>query len=132
VMARAILDREIVGGHLLAFAGHTRDRESLAQAAELLMRLEGASVAVVFGVMRDSVYVSARSAEPSVDAGRLLESAFGRVGSAGGHATAAGAQIPLASIGIGDDRGREALARKAVRRLYLRACCIADRGDGRN
>jgi len=131
VLARAISDRELVGGHMLAFAGPARDRESLAQAAELLMRLEGVSVAVVFGIIRDSVYVSARSAEPSVDAGRLLRSAFGRVGSAGGHAGAAGAQIPLASIGIGDDSDRERLARRAVRRLYLRSCGIPDGGDGR-
>jgi nanoRNase/pAp phosphatase (c-di-AMP/oligoRNAs hydrolase) len=131
VLARAVMDRELLGGHLLAFAGGIRDREAIAQAAELLMRLEGVSVAVVFGIMRDKVYVSARSAEPSVDAGRLLHSAFGRVGSAGGHATAAGAQIPLASIGIGDDRGRLKLARNAVRKLYFRAAGLPERGDGR-
>ena len=130
VMARAVLDRELVRGHLLAFAGRIRDREAIAQAAELLLRLEGALVAVVFGILRDKVYVSARSAEPSLDAGKLLHSAFGRVGSAGGHATAAGAQIPLASIGIGDDSGRDGLASKAVRRLYMRAAGISDGGDG--
>lgn len=131
VMARAVLDRDIVGGHLIAFAGAIRDREAIAQAAELLMRLEGVTAAVVSGILRDKVYVSARSVDPSVDVGRLLHSAFGRVGSAGGHATAAGAQILLASIGIGDDRKRHELARKAIRRLYLRAAGVADGGDGR-
>ena len=131
-MARAVLDRALVGGHLLAFAGRIRDREAIAQAAELLVRLEGVSVAVVFGIMRDRVYISARSAEPSLDAGKLLHSAFGRVGSAGGHATAAGAQIPLASIGIGDDSGRDGLASKAVRRLYMRAVGLSDGSDGRH
>jgi nanoRNase/pAp phosphatase (c-di-AMP/oligoRNAs hydrolase) len=132
VMARAVLDRSLVRGHLLAFAGRIRDREAIAQAAELLMRLEGVSVAVVFGIMKDRVYVSARSAEPSLDAGKLLHGAFGRVGSAGGHATAAGAQIPLASIGIGDDSGKNELASRAVRRLYLRAAGLSDGGDGRH
>jgi nanoRNase/pAp phosphatase (c-di-AMP/oligoRNAs hydrolase) len=128
-MARAVLDRELVGGHMLAFAGTIRDREALAQAADFLMRLDGVTAAVVSGILRDRIYVSARSADPSVDVGRLLHAAFGKAGSAGGHATAAGAQIPLGALGPEEHEGKRAeLARRAVRRLYLRAAKIADGG----
>lgn len=129
VMARAILDRELFSGHLLACAGEIRDREALARAAEFLVRLEGVSVAVVFGLMKDKVYLSARSSDPSVDTGRLLHAAFGKAGSAGGHAASAGAQVPLGVLGrkMGEEK-REQLARRAVRRLYLRAAGIAGGG----
>lgn len=129
VMARAILDRELFSGHLLACAGVIRDREALARAAEFLVRLEGVSVAVVFGLMKDKLYLSARSSDPSVDAGRLLHAAFGKAGSAGGHAASAGAQIPLSVLGRQmDEDKREQLAKRAVRRLYLRAAGIAGGG----
>ncbi|MGQ9581980.1 MAG: DHH family phosphoesterase [Thermoplasmatota archaeon] len=122
VVARAIEAREVVRGHVISFVGGVRDREALAQAAELLVGLEGVCAALVFGVMRGRVYMSARARHPSVDVGAILQRAFGARGSAGGHASSAGASVPLEALAPGA-RGAERLdrARRAVRELYLRA-----------
>jgi nanoRNase/pAp phosphatase (c-di-AMP/oligoRNAs hydrolase) len=129
LLARAIEDREVFRGHLLSCAGSIRDRDALAEAAEFLVRLEGVEAAVVFGILRGEVFISARSNDPSVDVGRLRRAAFGRAGSAGGHPSSAGARIPLEVLGRAPtDEERAELARRAVRRLYLRAARIPYEG----
>lgn len=129
LLARAILSRETHRGHLLACVGDIRDRDALAVAAEFLVRLEGVEAAVVFGMLRDDLFVSARANDPSLDLGRLLRRAFGRAGSAGGHAASAGARVPLDVLGRAQtDESRAELATRAVRRLYLRAAGIPCEG----
>ncbi|MBM4248236.1 MAG: bifunctional oligoribonuclease/PAP phosphatase NrnA [Euryarchaeota archaeon] len=129
LLARAIGAREMHGGHLLACAGEMRDRDSLAVAADFLVRLEAVKAAVVFGVLRGDLFVSARSNDPSLHMGRLLRRAFGRAGSAGGHASSAGARVPLEVLGRArTDESRSGLARRAVRKLYLGAAGL--RGEG--
>ncbi len=50
-------------------------------------------------MIKDTVYVSARNKDVRIHMGGVLRRAFGDVGSAGGHAHAAGAQIPLGIFG---------------------------------
>jgi nanoRNase/pAp phosphatase (c-di-AMP/oligoRNAs hydrolase) len=129
LLARAIRSREMHRGHLLAGAGDIPDRDSLAVAADFLVRLEGVEAAVVFGILRGDLHVSARANGQSLDMGRLLRRAFGRAGSAGGHAGAAGARVPLDVLGRAQtDESRSELALRAVRRLYLRAANIPCEG----
>lgn len=129
LLARAIRSRKMHRGHLLACVGDIRDRDALAVAAEFLVRLEGVEAAVVFGILRGDLFVSARANDPSVDMGRLLRAAFGRAGSAGGHAASAGARVPLEVLGRAQtDESRSELALRAVRRLYLRAAGIPCEG----
>jgi nanoRNase/pAp phosphatase (c-di-AMP/oligoRNAs hydrolase) len=129
LLARAIRSREMHRGHLLACVGDIRDRDALAVAAEFLVRLEGVDAALVFGILRGDLFVSARANDPSVDMGLLLRRAFGRAGSAGGHAASAGARVPLEVLGRAQtDESRSELALRAVRRLYLRAANIPCEG----
>jgi len=129
LLARAIRSREVHRGHLLACVGDIRDRDALAVAAEFLVRLDGVEAAVVFGILRGDLFVSARSNDPSVDMGLLLRRAFGRAGSAGGHAASAGARVPLEVLGRARTvKSRAELATRAVRRLYLRAAKIPCEG----
>jgi nanoRNase/pAp phosphatase (c-di-AMP/oligoRNAs hydrolase) len=129
ILARAIGSRELHEGHMLACAGEIRDRDALAVASEFLVRLEGVEAAVVFGMLRDDLFISARANAPSLDMGRLLRRAFGRAGSAGGHASSAGARVPLEVLGrASTDESRAELATRAVRRLYLRAAGIRCEG----
>ncbi len=125
LLARAIRSREMHSGHLLAGAGEIPDRDSLSVAADFLVRLEGVEAAVVFGILHGDLFVSARANAPSLDMGRLLRRAFGRAGSAGGHAGSAGARVPLEVLGRAQTaESRSELALRAVRRLYLRAAGI--------
>jgi len=65
------------------------------QAAERLLDLDGIAVTFVFGYMDGVIYGSARARGADLDVGELLRDALDPVGSAGGHATMAGAQVPL-------------------------------------
>ena len=107
-IARAIRNRERHGTVLVSGVGELGDRDALAQAADRLLDLEDVTVTFVYGITDGTVYVSARARGTDVDLGEALRDAFGQIGSAGGHADMAGAQI---SLGVLDavDAGDEGL-----------------------
>jgi nanoRNase/pAp phosphatase (c-di-AMP/oligoRNAs hydrolase) len=102
-IGRAIRNRDVRGEALASNVGEVRDRDALAQAADRLLGMDGAKIALVYGFMDGTVYVSGRARGTEVDLGETLRDALGPIGSAGGHADMAGAQIPL---GILADVGR--------------------------
>jgi nanoRNase/pAp phosphatase (c-di-AMP/oligoRNAs hydrolase) len=93
--AKAIRNREVRGSVVASGVGRIRDRDALAQAADRLLSMEGLDVVLVHGMMDDTIYVSGRARGSAVDLGEVLRDAFDQIGSAGGHADMAGAQIPL-------------------------------------
>jgi nanoRNase/pAp phosphatase (c-di-AMP/oligoRNAs hydrolase) len=110
-LARAIRDREVRGDALATNVGHISDRDALAQAADRLLDMEGVRVTLVYGYQDDTVYVSGRARGATVDLGETLREAFGSIGSAGGHADMAGAQLDVGVWGTefprDDDRFRD-------------------------
>jgi nanoRNase/pAp phosphatase (c-di-AMP/oligoRNAs hydrolase) len=109
VLASAITNRRREGEVVLSCVGHLSDRDALAQAADRLLTLEGVTTTVVFGVREGAIYVSARSRGTDVDLGETLREAFGAIGSAGGHADMAGAQITLGVLEAVEDRDESLL-----------------------
>jgi len=97
IVAHAIAGRDRQGQVVTSCVGDLTDRDALAQAADRLLTMEGVTTTLVYGVMDDMVYLSARSRGANLDLGEAVRDAFGQIGSAGGHADMAGAQI-----GIGD------------------------------
>jgi len=95
VLARGIRNRELDGSVLASCVGSIADRDALAQTADRLLDLQGVTVTFVYGFMDGTVYASARGRRSDVDLGKVLRAGFGEMGSAGGHADMAGAQIPL-------------------------------------
>ena len=95
VLANAIEGRDVRGSTVASCVGEISDRDTLAQAAERLLDLDGVTVTFVYGYMDGVIYASARSRGADLDVGELLRDALDPVGSAGGHATMAGAQVPL-------------------------------------
>lgn len=98
VISRAIRNRERHGRTLVTSAGRIADRDALAQAADRLVKMEGIGTVFVYGITDGTVLASARSRSSNVDLGQTLRIAFDTIGSAGGHADMAGAQIPLGVI----------------------------------
>ena len=98
-LSRAIGSRDVRGDALLSNAGPIRDRDALAQAADRLLNMEGVRIAVVYGFNDGTIYVSGRARGTDVDLGETLRDALGAIGSAGGHADMAGAQLPLGILG---------------------------------
>lgn len=98
-IADAINNRVVRGSTLITHVGRTTERDALPQAADYLATLEGVGTAVVFGIVNASIEMSARSTDSRVHIGDALNEAFNDVGSAGGHRTYAGGEVPLGIIG---------------------------------
>ncbi|GCF14752.1 DHH family phosphoesterase [Haloarcula mannanilytica] len=123
VIGRAITNREQEGSVLLTCVGEIGDRDALAQAADRLLDLEGVQATMVYGVIDGTIYASARARGADIDLGEALRDAFGQIGSAGGHADMAGAQIDLGVMDTVDEREEslEDIVRSIVSDRFLDA-----------
>mgnify|MGYP000418679592 CR=1 FL=1 len=110
ILAAAIHNRDVRGEVLTTGVGRIRNRDALAQAADKLLDMEGIRIVVVYGFMDETVYVSGRARGTEVDLGEVLRDALGAIGSAGGHADMAGAQIPLGILSAVDEDATDSLA----------------------
>ena len=128
VLGEAIRNRQVTGSYLLSNVGNIRDRDTLPQAADYLLSLEGISTTVVFGVTEDRIYISGRSNDIRINLGEIMRQAFGE--DAGGHATAAGAQIPLGVFTATKDRQTLLrLVNEAVVKKFLSTVGVEDAGE---
>ncbi|VUT26196.1 MAG: putative manganese-dependent inorganic pyrophosphatase [Candidatus Methanolliviera sp. GoM_asphalt] len=128
VLGDAIKNRKMKGSYLLSNVGFIRDSDTLSQAADYLLRLEGVTTAVVYGIIEDSgIYISARTKDIRVSMGEVLKEAFKDVGSAGGHNGMAAAQIPLGIFdSIKDKDSLIYLCEEAVTKRFLAAVGAED------
>jgi nanoRNase/pAp phosphatase (c-di-AMP/oligoRNAs hydrolase) len=101
-MARAISNREVRGSVLVSYIDDLHERDALAQSADQLLDIEGVQTTLVYGIIDGTVYCSGRTRGGDVDLGETLRDAFNQIGSAGGHAGMAGAQIPLGLLSESD------------------------------
>ncbi|MFC7235794.1 DHH family phosphoesterase [Halosegnis marinus] len=96
VKARAIRERTVRMPFVVSDVGTVSNVDTVPQAAEELLRLEGATAVVVFGE-KDGVYhLSGRSRDDRVHMGHALELAVAELidAGAGGHARMGGGQVP--------------------------------------
>lgn len=122
VLAEAIRNRRIEGSVLLSNVGFIRNRDTLPQAADYLLNLEGISTVVVYGLAKDVIHVSGRNKDIRINLGEVMERAFGEIGEAGGHARAAAAKIPLGLFGSVTDKDTLLkLANEAIIDRFLKA-----------
>ncbi len=128
VLSEAIRNRKIKGSVLLSNVGFIRERDTLPQAAEHLINLEGISTVLVYGIGKDVIYISGRNKDIRVNLGEIMHRAFGDIGSAGGHATAAAAKIPLGIFGAVKDRDALLkLVEEAVSTRFLEALGLEEK-----
>ncbi len=119
ILGEAIKNRQVKGSYLISNVGTIRDRDALAQAADYLLTLEGITTTLVFGLGEDMIYISGRSRDDRINIGKAMQDAFGE-DRAGGHATLAGAQIPLGVFsGTKDKQTLLKLAEEAVVKRFL-------------
>ncbi|NJD03503.1 MAG: potassium transporter TrkA, partial [Ruminiclostridium sp.] len=119
ILGEAIKNRQIKGSYLISNVGTIRDRDTLAQAADYMLTLEGITTTLVFGLSEDTIYISGRSRDDRINIGKILTDAFG-ADKAGGHATLGGAQIPLGVFsGTKDMQTLLKLAEEAVVKRFL-------------
>ncbi len=122
VLGDAIKRRVVRGSYLISNVGFIVDRDALPQAADYLLNLEGIMTTVIFGISEEHIHVSGRNKDIRLDIGSLFNTAFGNMGSAGGHSTAAAAQIPLGVFsGIRERDTLMKLADEAILKRFLSA-----------
>lgn len=95
VLGLAIRNRRVRNGYLFSNVGYVRNRDSLPQAADLLINLEGVNTALVYGITDEAIIMSVRNRDIRLHIGNVLAEAFGEIGDAGGHPNMAAATIPL-------------------------------------
>jgi nanoRNase/pAp phosphatase (c-di-AMP/oligoRNAs hydrolase) len=118
----AAIDNRVVKADVLATcAGGSADRDALAQAADKLLDLDGVRTTFVFGYTDKTVYASARTRGTDIDIGETLRDAFDQVGSAGGHADMAGAQLPVGMLVDSDDDEPATAVTTAVTERFFEA-----------
>ena len=124
-IATAIDNRVVRDGVLVSCLGRVSDRDTLSQAADRLLDLEDVSVTFVFGFSGVSeeavVHASARARGTELDLGEALRDAFAQVGSAGGHADMAGAQLPVGMLIDHEDEDPAAAIEAAVTERFFEA-----------
>ncbi len=120
VVGDAILNKKIKGSYLITNVGSVANRDAIPQAADYLLNLEGIATVVVIGLYEDMIFVSGRSKDIRVNIGDAFAHAFGKIGSAGGHASMAAGQIPLGIFsGLKDKETIMQLVEDAVTRRFL-------------
>jgi len=120
VVGNAILHKKIKGSYLITNVGEVANLDAIPQAADYLLNLEGISTVVVIGLVEDMICVSGRSKDIRVNIGDAFIRAFGDLGSAGGHASMAAAQVPLGIFkGLKDKEAILQLVEDAVSKRFL-------------
>lgn len=95
VIRKAIRSSRVKGGYLISNVGEVKDRDAIAQAADYLLRREGALTTLIYGIEDDKVYISGRTRDVRLHIGKTMEELYGNMGSAGGHPTSGGGRISL-------------------------------------
>ena len=120
VLARAIKGSKLKGSYLITNVGEAKNRDLVAQAADFMLKREGVTTSLAYGICGDMVYVSARTNDVALHLGQTLREAFAAIGSAGGHARMAGAAIPLKVFGgVDDKRAIQSWMNRMVGRKFL-------------
>ena len=128
VLGEAIKKRRIIGSLLLANVGFISNRDTLPQAADHLLKLEGVSTVLVYGLSEEVAHLSARNKDIRLHLGEVMGQAFGDIGSAGGHPTAAAAKINLGLFeGAKDKESLLKLAEEAITDRFLKAIGMAEK-----
>ncbi len=94
-LRRAIDNATIYGDRVVSFLGPLESPEMVAEAADLLLRIEDINWSMCVGVIDRWIHLSLRTMDRDGDAGKVARNLGGRKGFGGGHQLLAAAQIPL-------------------------------------
>jgi len=124
---------QVYGDLAISYVGVMEYPDLAAEIADLLLRLEHIAWVICIGVYQATIMLAVRTPNPWSDAGTLAQAVVGQEGTAGGHNTMAGGQIPLKGSDP-DDVARE-LSQRARQYLgfhqeLMGRTLISPEGDG--
>jgi nanoRNase/pAp phosphatase (c-di-AMP/oligoRNAs hydrolase) len=94
-LAAALQATRVFDGVVISYVGPMSHPDMTAEMADLLLRLEGARWVICMGAHNEELILSVRTRTRRGEAGGLAQRIVEHWGSAGGHGTMAGGQIPL-------------------------------------
>jgi nanoRNase/pAp phosphatase (c-di-AMP/oligoRNAs hydrolase) len=115
-LRQAIGNATIVGTRIVSYIGRLKSPEMVAEAADLLLRVEGMRWSMCIGLIDGWLHLSLRTFDREADAGKIARHLGGRRGFGGGHQSLAAAQIPLPP-GAGSGPEIRRMVRGLVRRF---------------
>jgi nanoRNase/pAp phosphatase (c-di-AMP/oligoRNAs hydrolase) len=117
----ALLHRTIIQNALFVHLGPVSRPDLIPQFADLCLQVKGIEWSVVSGLTGGELHVSVRNVGYVRAAGEVVQAAFGDLGSAGGHRTAAKAVIPVAAWETHVGPTEPSAVRRALVGRFLRA-----------
>jgi nanoRNase/pAp phosphatase (c-di-AMP/oligoRNAs hydrolase) len=109
ILGRALEDLRVIRDFAFAGVGYVPagDRDSIATAADFILRREDIDTVVVFGIVEDRIDGSLRTRSAAIDPANFLQTAFGKDRGGrpygGGRADKGGFQIPLGMLAECED-----------------------------
>lgn len=94
-LSEAVQNLLSVENLVVSHVGEVEQPDIVPELADLLIRMEGKTWALVTGRFGDRVYLSIRTTNPRAQAGQLMRRLVGRHGKGGGHGMIAGGWAPL-------------------------------------
>ncbi|WP_297067576.1 DHH family phosphoesterase [Thermococcus sp.] len=127
ILAKAIMNRRIYKNVVVSNVGFITNRDAVAESADFLLRLEGITTVLVFGIVDDRIEISARTRDVRVNIGTVMREAFGDIGTGGGHSQSGGARIPLGIFKLAKDKNSLLrLAEEAITEKFLEALKVKE------
>ena len=115
----ALHSAQVYGNVVTSFVGPMRRPDLAAEMADLLLRLRGMQWAICIGSYKNELVLSIRTRSGRPGAGQLAQAIVGEQGTAGGHGTMAGGQVPLR--GADPEQLARELVQRALQRLSVSA-----------
>ncbi len=94
-LATALDNARVHGNSIVADLEDVDNPDMMGEMADLFLRHEGIEWVLCFGVHDAKLLLSLRTSQSGRRAGEVMKRIVSRIGTGGGHATAAGGQVPL-------------------------------------
>jgi len=101
-------------GAVVSFLGDIDNPDMIAEMADTLIRLEGAQCALVGGYFDRQIFISLRTKEGDINAGKLVQRVIGKLGPSGGHGSMSAGRIRLESM---SEQEKSTIEKMIIRRL---------------
>ncbi len=98
ILGDAVKNMQMRDDVLFSYVGKVKHRDAVSNSADFLLKMERVKVVLVYGIVGDTMYISARSWDEKLHVGELLREAFHELGRAGGHPLAGGASISVGKL----------------------------------
>ncbi len=116
IYERAIENAITFDGVVISFIGDISNPDMVAEMADTLARLENTRCALVGGYYNKQIFISLRTKDSEINAGKLVQSVVGKMGRAGGHGSMSAGRIRLESMSESEKASVEKIIMRRLKR----------------